>query len=252
MSVVRGGRTILHGINLTIREGEHVAILGPNGSGKSTLVRTFVRELYPIAGGTDVVVFRFRGRETWDVFSLRSSLGIVSPDLQLRFSRGIRGRDVVLSGFFSSIGLFRHEVTPGMRERAERVMELLGIAHLADRTMDSLSPGEARRFLIGRALVHGPSTLILDEPTTSLDLSALHTFRETIRDVARRGVGILMVTHALHDIIPEISRVILMREGRIAMDGRKEDVLTDGNLRDLFGVPVRVREENGYYYASGY
>lgn len=252
MSVVRGDRVVLHRITLTIREGEHVAILGPNGSGKSTLVRTFARELYPAAGGTDDVVFRFRGRETWDVFSLRSSLGIVSPDLQLRFSRGIRGRDVVLSGFFSSIGLFRHEVTPEMRERAERTMEFLGISHLADRTMDSLSPGEARRFLIGRALVHGPRTLILDEPTTSLDLSALHTFRDTIRRVAREGVGIIMVTHALHDIIPEISRVILMREGRIAMDGRKEDVLTEGNLQDLFGVPVRVREENGYYYASGY
>ncbi|MDI9633389.1 MAG: ATP-binding cassette domain-containing protein [Methanolinea sp.] len=249
---MRGDRVVLHRITLTIREGEHVAILGPNGSGKSTLVRTFARELYPAAGGTDDVVFRFRGRETWDVFSLRSSLGIVSPDLQLRFSRGIRGRDVVLSGFFSSIGLFRHEVTPEMRERAERTMEFLGISHLADRTMDSLSPGEARRFLIGRALVHGPRTLILDEPTTSLDLSALHTFRDTIRRVAREGVGIIMVTHALHDIIPEISRVILMREGRIAMDGRKEDVLTEGNLQDLFGVPVRVREENGYYYASGY
>jgi iron complex transport system ATP-binding protein len=249
---MRGNTTVLQRVNLTIHEGEPVAILGPNGSGKSTLVKAITREIYPVIDSEDDVIFRFEGRETWDVFVLRSSLGVVSPDLQSQFMRGVSGHDVVLSGFFSSIGLFRHQVTPEMEERAQSIMESLGIDRLADRPMDTLSTGEARRFLIGRALVHGPRTLILDEPTNSLDLSALHIFRKTVRDIARSGVGIIMVTHTLHDIIPEISRVILMKEGRIVMDGRKEDVLTDKNLQDLFGVPVRVLLENGYYYASGY
>jgi len=249
---MRGNATVLHRVSLAIHEGEHVAILGPNGSGKSTLVKAITRELYPVADCEEDVTFRFEGRETWDVFSLRSSLGVVSPDLQLQYTRGVSGHDVVLSGFFSSIGLFNHHVTPEMEERAQNLMKSLGIDRLAGRPMDTLSTGEARRFLIGRALVHGPRTLILDEPTNSLDLSALHTFRKLVRDVARSGVGIIMVTHALHDIIPEISRVILMKEGRITMDGRKEDVLTDRNLQDLFRVPVRVRPENGYYFASGY
>ncbi|HOS83224.1 MAG TPA: ATP-binding cassette domain-containing protein [Methanolinea sp.] len=249
---MRGNAPVLFRVSLAIREGEHVAILGPNGSGKSTLVKTITRELYPVLDGAGDVTFRFQGREVWDVFALRSSLGVVSPDLQLQYTRGVCGRDVVISGFFSSIGLFHHHVTPDMEERAENIMRFLGIDRLAGRPMDTLSTGEARRFLIARALVHGPRTLILDEPTNSLDLAALHAFRSVIRDIARSGVGIIMVTHSLHDIIPEISRVILMKEGRIRMDGRKEDVLTDRHLQDLFGVPVTVRQENGYYYASGY
>ncbi len=249
---MRGDATVLHRITLSIQEGEHVAILGPNGSGKSTLVKAITRELYPVIDDGEEVTFRFRGQTTWDVFSLRASLGIVSSDLQIEYMRGVRGRDVIISGFFSSIGLFRHQVTPEMEEKAEHIMRFLGIGHLAGRPMDTLSTGEARRFLIGRALVHAPRTLILDEPTNSLDITALHTFRNVIREIARSGVGIIMVTHALHDIIPEISRVILMKEGRIVLDGGKESVLTDENLRDLFGVPVRVRQENGYYYASGF
>jgi iron complex transport system ATP-binding protein len=115
-----------------------------------------------------------------------------------------------------------------------------------------LSSGEARRLLIGRALVHNPKTLILDEPTNSLDLHALHTFRHTLRKIARSGTGIILVTHNLHDIIPEISRVVLMKNGRFCDDGSKAEILTDEKIGGLFHVPVHVREEGGYYYATGY
>jgi iron complex transport system ATP-binding protein len=118
--------------------------------------------------------------------------------------------------------------------------------------MTTMSTGEARRFLIGRALVHDPKALILDEPTTSLDLHALHTFRQTIRKIAEAGTGIILITHNLHDIIPEISRVILMKEGRFWRDGPKAEILTDQTIGELFDVPVHVREENGWYYATGY
>ena len=249
---MRGNAPVLSRVSLAIREGEHVAILGPNGSGKSTLVKTITRELYPVLDGAGDVIFRFQGREVWDVFALRSSLGVVSPDLQMQYTRGVCGRDVVISGFFSSIGLFHHHVTPEMEERAENTMRFLGIDRLAGRPMDTLSTGEARRFLIARALVHGPRTLILDEPTNSLDLAALHAFRKVIRDIARSGVGIIMVTHSLHDIIPECGRVVLMKEGRIVADGPTPEVLTDDRIGALFGVPVRLVRENGWYYATGY
>ncbi|WP_292365944.1 ABC transporter ATP-binding protein [Methanoculleus sp. UBA208] len=252
VSVVRDGRILLDAVSLTIREGEHIAILGPNGAGKSSLIRAITREYYPSSPGSDVV-FRFRGRDTWDAFSLRSHIGLVSGDLQHTFTRGISGREVVLSGFFSSIGLFlSHEVTPAMERKTDEILEFLEVAHLADRPMTEISSGEARRLLIGRALVHDPGTLVLDEPTNSLDLHALHTFRKTLRKIARSGTGIILVTHNLHDIIPEISRVILMRDGAVQKDGPKAEVLTDGAVGDLFRVPVRVREEDGYYYATGY
>ncbi len=252
VSVVRDGHRLLDSVSLTIREGEHIAILGPNGAGKSSLIRAITREYYPSSPGPDVT-FRFRGRETWDAFDLRSHIGLVSGDLQQTFTRSISGREVVLSGFFSSIGLsLSHEVTPAMERKTDEILEFLEIAHLADRPMTELSSGEGRRLLIGRALVHGPGTLVLDEPTNSLDLHALHTFRKTLRKIARSGTGIILVTHNLHDIIPEISRVVLMRDGAVRMDGKKVEVLTDGAVGDLFRVPVRVREEDGYYYATGY
>jgi iron complex transport system ATP-binding protein len=118
--------------------------------------------------------------------------------------------------------------------------------------MNGISSGEARRILIGRALVNNPKTLILDEPTNSLDLHALHTFRNLLRKIARCGTGIILVTHNLHDIIPEISRVILMKNGAFCKDGPKDDVLTDENIGRLFCVPVHIREECGYYYATGF
>jgi iron complex transport system ATP-binding protein len=252
VSVVRDSRTLLDAVSLTIPEGEHIAILGPNGAGKSSLIRTITREYYPSRQGQDVT-FRFRGQDRWDAFDLRSHLGVVSGDLQQTFTRGISGREVVLSGFFSSVGLFlSHEVTPAMEQKTDEILEFLEIAHLADRPMTELSSGEGRRLLIGRALVHDPGTLLLDEPTNSLDLHALHTFRKTLRKIAQSGTGIILVTHNLHDIIPEISRVVLMRDGAVRMDGKKAEVLTDEAVGDLFRVPVRVREEDGYYYATGY
>ena len=250
ITVTAGEVKLLDSLSVTIREGEHVAILGPNGSGKSSFIRTVTREYYPLRH--DGTVFRIRGNDVWHVSDLRSLLGIVSPDLQYAFTRQITGREVILSGFFSSIGLFRHEVAPSMVRKTDEIMRFLGIEHLGDRSMTEMSSGEARRFLIGRALVHDPKALILDEPTTSLDLSALHAFRATLRRIAASGTGIIMVTHNLHDIIPEISRVILMKDGAFCRDGPKEEVLTDEHISGLFGVPVRIRREGDWYYATGF
>jgi iron complex transport system ATP-binding protein len=251
VTIVRGGCRVIDAATLSIREGENVAILGPNGAGKSSLVKAITREYYPLIS-EGPMTFRFRGNDVWDVFDLRSFIGIISNDLQYTFMRTITGHDVVLSGFFSSIGLFNQDITPAMEEKAGAIERLLGIQQLNGRPMTSLSSGEARRFLIGRALVPGPATLLLDEPTSSLDFSALHTFRRTLRTIAQNGTGIVLVTHNLHDIIPEITRVILMKDGRIVGDGEKNAMLTGEKIGSLFSVPVCVRKENGWYYATGY
>lgn len=251
VTVCCGTKKVLDSLSIRVHEGENIAILGPNGAGKSSFIRTILREFYPVAGDQNVT-FRIRGQDVWDVFELRSALGVVSNDLQYAFTRPLSGRDVILSGFFSSIGLFNRVVTPAMDRRADEILAFLEIEHLKDRPMNALSSGESRRFLIGRALVHNPRTLILDEPTNSLDLHALHTFRKTLRKIARSGTGIILVTHNLHDIIPEISRVILMKDGRFCDDGPKAKILTGKKIGNLFNVPLRVRQESGYYYAIGY
>ncbi|MGA2715092.1 MAG: ATP-binding cassette domain-containing protein [Bryobacteraceae bacterium] len=247
VTVMRGENTVLRDFSLTIGAGEHVAILGPNGCGKSTLIKTITRECYPLARpGSSVEIL---GRSLWNVVDLRSMLGIVSNDLMTQCTRDITGFDVVLSGFFSSIGIWpNHHVTDEMRDKAREVLALLDAPHLARKPVDEMSSGEARRMLIGRALVHGPRALLLDEPSTSLDLFAQHELRETVRKLAQSGIGILLVTHHLSDIIPEIDRVILMRSGQIAADGPKEETLTAGALKDLFGVEVELARRDGYYH----
>lgn len=249
ITVVRGGNTILDSVSLSIEQGEHVAIIGPNGSGKSSLIKTFTKEYHPLTSA-DGLVLKIMGNDTWNVFELRKLLGIVSGDLQQTYCRQTEVLDVVLSGFFSSIGIYyNHKVTPEMVAKAREVLEFLEITHLADRLMCELSTGEARRALIGRALVHDPQALILDEPTASLDLKALHSFRESVRKIADSGKSVILVTHSLEDIIPEINRVILIKEGKIFRDGKKEEILTDANLSELFSLPVKVLEKGDYYQA---
>lgn len=247
VTVVRSGKKILDSVSLSIKPGEHVAIIGPNGSGKSSFIKTLTKEYHPLAGA-DGLVLKIMGKETWNVFELRKLLGIVSGELQQTCCRQIRVLDTVLSGFFSSIGIYyNHRVTPEMETRAREILEFLEISHLADRLMCELSTGEARRVLIGRALVHDPHALILDEPANSLDLKAMHSFRESVRKIACSGKSVILVTHNLQDVIPEISRVILIKEGKVFMDGKKEEVLTDANLSELFSLSVKVLEKEGYY-----
>jgi iron complex transport system ATP-binding protein len=247
VSVMLGEKRVLHDITLTIGAGEHVAILGPNGCGKSTLIKTITRECYPLFDPESSLTIL--GRDTWDVFELRSLLGIVSSELLRRCTREITGREVVLSGFFSSIGLQPyHEVTAAMMEKSSEVLERLEAGHLADREMTEMSSGEAHRLLIGRALVHDPLALLLDEPGNSLDLRAALELRDILRKLAQAGTGILMVTHHLPDILPEIDRVVLLRQGRVFADGPKTQLLTTERLSELFGLSVELAQRGGYYH----
>ncbi len=248
VSVLRGETLALDALSLSIGAGEHVAILGPNGSGKSTLIKTVTRECYPLLKpGTRLEIL---GQNSWDIFALRRQIGLVSNDLMARCTRDITGRELVLSGFFGAIGIWpNHHVTAAMEELTLAAMQRLDVAHLGERWVDELSSGEARRLLIARALIHNPGSLLLDEPTTSLDLAALHEVRGQLRKLAQDGVGLVLVTHHLDDIIPEIDRVVLLQGGRVLADGPKESVLTSAALSTLFGVDVEVLQRNGYYHA---
>ena len=245
VTVTRNGKAVLDGLSLSIAAGERVAVLGPNGCGKSSLIKTITREYYPRQGSS----LRIMGRDVWDLFALRALLGIVSNDLMHASTRDYSGREVVLSGFFGSIGVWpHHHVTEAMERRADEVLRLLEIEHLAERNVDEMSSGEARRVLIGRALVHDPQALMLDEPATSLDFHARHELRQILRKLAQAGIGIVMVTHNLTDIIPEIGRVVMLKNGRVVCDGPKEQVLTAERLSELFGTTVELVHRHGYYH----
>lgn len=248
VKISRGRRVVLDGINLAIALGENVAIIGPNGAGKSSLIKTINREFYPYASNNGSYL-RILGKERWDVFELRSLLGIVAADLLFGSTRRLNCREVILSGFFSSIGIWPHQqITAAMERRVDEIMRLLKIAHLDGRNVAEISTGEQRRVLIGRALVHKPKALLLDEPSSSLDLGAAHQLRQILRSIAQSGTGIIVVTHNLTDIIPEIKRVILLKDGNIFADGVKDDVLTADALSRLFGGSFELRRRDGYYY----
>lgn len=249
VTVARDRRLALQAVTFSIATGEHAAILGPNGSGKSSLIKAITRECYPLQGGPGSSL-RILGRQVWDLFELRSLLGIVSSDLVQTCTREFTAREIVLSGFFGSVGIWpHHRVTEAMEEKTREALDWLEIAHLAGRRVDQMSSGEARRVLIARALVHGPQALVLDEPTNSLDLRAARALRTILRRIAAAGTSLIVVTHHLPDILPEIPRVICLKEGRVVRDGEKARILTPDSLAEVFGAPVDILRQDGFYYA---
>lgn len=252
-SVMRGERLILDRFSLRIGAGEHTAILGANGAGKSTLVRLITRELYPLARDDGRPAMQVFGRDRWHVSDLRGLLGIVSPSLQhdCTSDPALEVNEAVLSSFFAAqrLGL-DHRVSPLMRERAHEALEQAGATHLLGRSMASLSTGEARRVLIARALVHRPRALLLDEPCAGLDMASRRRFLENLRGLARQGTTLLLVTHHVEEILPEIQHVVLLKQGRLLRQGSKAAVLTDPLLSDTFGMPVCVEHRGDYFSAA--
>ena len=250
-TVERGATRVLHDLSLSIPLGQHTALLGPNGCGKSTFIKLINRELYPLAREGDAPVKVF-GLRRWNVNELRNRLGLVTSDLtrDLQQMPYLRVEDAVVTGFFSSFAVPPHrQVDPGMRARARHALEQVRAIPLADRQVAELSTGEMRRVLIARALVHEPDALLLDEPTAGLDLVARQHFLDLMRGLAQRGITLVLVTHHIEEIIPEIDRVLLLRNGTVHADGDRATTLTDAQLSQTFGGPIQVRHEGGFYSA---
>ncbi|WP_421576040.1 ABC transporter ATP-binding protein [Stenotrophomonas maltophilia] len=246
--VIRGQVRVLHDLSLRIEQGQHTALLGPNGCGKSSFIKLITRELYPLAHGDGTVAVRVLGQNRWQVDRLRSQLGIVTGDLSSNLSDmpGLTVEEAVLTGFFASfvVPAFR-EVSTEMRERARETLAMTGALPLLQRGYAELSAGETRRVLIARALVNRPQALLLDEPSTGLDLIAREQLIATMRDLARQGITLVLVTHHIEEIIPEIERVVMLRGGKILADGARAELLRDAPLSELFGGPIRVVEQAG-------
>lgn len=248
VTAYRGDTRVFHNFSLELEPGCNTAILGPNGAGKTTLLKLLAREIYPVA--EEGSAMRILGKERWNVWELRAHLGIVSHDLQREYAGHATGLNVVLSGFYSSVDIWAHQqFSDVQRQRAHAVLALLGIETLRNKLYAAMSTGEQRRFLLGRALVNDPDTLVLDEPTSGLDLKACFQYIALVRGLMRAGKTVILVTHHIHEIPPEIGRVVLLQHGRVMADGAKADVLTDGNLTRLFDTPIRLVQANGFYQA---
>lgn len=246
-TLMRGTTKALDDFSLSIGQNESVAIVGPNGSGKSSLLKLISRELYPLdRPGTSLSIL---GNRHPNVQDYQRHFGLVSQDLQNNYLGETPGLEVVISGFFASNSLWNHfDITDEQITSAKETMAAIQVSDLMDRLFSTLSTGQQRRLLLARALVHKPHTLILDEPTTGLDIQGSFRLINTIRNLSKRGATILLVTHHISEIPPEIDRIILMRSGKIFADGGKETVLNETSLRELFDSRLTLVESNGYYH----
>lgn len=242
-SVVRGQVRGLHELSLRIAPGQHTALLGANGSGKSTLIKLLTRELYPLARADGSAPVRLLGQARWQVDRLRSQLGIVTADFGATLAGlpELNAEDAVLGGLFASFVVppFQH-IDAHMRQRAAEALERAHALPLRERPYAELSTGQARRVLIARALVNRPQALLLDEPGSGLDPVARGHLLAMLRELARAGVTLVLVTHHIEEIVPEIERVVVLRQGRLLADGPREQVLDDALLSEAFDGPVRV------------
>lgn len=245
-TVYRGDTRVFENFDLEIESGKSTVILGPNGAGKTTLLKLLSCELYPVvARGSHV---RVLGQERWNVWDLRNHLGIISNDLQNDYLGYVPGKEVILSGFYSSIGTYRHQsFSTEQQAQVSKILNGLGITDLRDKPFAAMSTGQQRRFLLGRALVNDPDNLILDEPTSGLDLKATFQYLETLRRLLHEGRTVVLVTHHVHEIPPEIEHVVLLDNGKIVAQGKKADILDDASLSELFGTPIHLVDANGYY-----
>lgn len=248
VSVVRNGRRILDSVNLDIDAGENVAVIGLNGSGKTTLIKLLRGDVHPYYDPEEPFSMSIFGDSRWNIFDVRSRMGVVSMDLQNMFRDDTEVREVIASGFFGSLDVFRNmTVTSSMVGKVFDAAVMMGIEDLLDRKVEGLSLGEMRRALIARALITNPNTLVLDEPMTGLDIVMKSKFRMMFDILADNGVSIIMVTHDLSDIPKKIDRIIMMKDGKIFADGNKKELLNSEIVSSLYGESIKVEYADGVY-----
>lgn len=241
--VVRDGRPILQEVSLTVRAGEHWALLGANGAGKSTLLGLLGALTHPTRGTVEVLGRRL-GRV--DVRELRSYVGHVDPRHPLTEPLTVRG--VVLTGLTNSVApLPRWRPTPEQEARADRLIETLGLAERREARWPTLSQGQRGRTLIARALMPEPRLLLLDEPATGLDLPGREQLLGSL-DALRREhprLATVLVTHHLEELPAGTTHALLLRDGRSLAQGPAEDVLTGDRLGKCFDLPLVLERHGG-------
>ncbi len=244
--VYQSDTCVFENFSATFQRGENTCVLGPNGAGKTTLLKLLTRDIYPVVRDGSHV--KIDGSETAVLWDVRKKIGFVSHDLQIRYDAHVLGRDVVMSGLFGAIGMHGHfHIEAHHQQMVDELLNKFGLEHLQERRYWHLSTGQQRRFLLARALVHQPQILVLDEPTNGLDVKAAHAILRDLSELAKSGTTLLLVTHHVQEILPEIDRILLLKNGEIFADGNKTEVLNSQQLSALYETPLTLVEQNGFY-----
>jgi|MEHZ01.5.fsa_nt_MEHZ011423964.1_2 iron complex transport system ATP-binding protein len=243
--VKRGENQVFSNLTMTLPSDRSSAVIGPNGSGKSTLLKLINRELYPIPDSDSEL--KILGQPLWHVDELRQRMGVVSHEHQSRFFADATVLQVVVSGFYSSVTTWAHQ-TYSLKQlvSAHAQMESMDINHLSNREIGTLSTGQQRRALFAKALVNDPEFLILDEPTTALDIEATHKYLNIMEGLMDQGKKLVLVTHHLDEVPPQVDWIVLLKQGQVFAEGKREEIITPETLSALFELPLMLEERNGY------
>lgn len=236
---------ILKNINFKINKGENWAIIGRNGSGKSFLLKIISTYQYPSEGKVFIMGHKLGETNVWE---LRKKIGIVSNELQKEYGETTTVSNVVLSGFFSSIGIYEKTSFEMIRKK-EEIIDFLHLNHIKDKPFGKISYGEQKRTLIGRALVFDPELLILDEPATGLDIASKEEFLIYIEKLIKNGHSIIYVTHHIDEIVPSINKILTLKNGAIFNYGDKDKILNSETLSQIFDIRIQCqRKKDRYFY----
>lgn len=247
-SVRRNDNNIVEDLSFEINKGEHVAVLGPNGAGKSTLFRICCMEIHPLWSET-LELNRFSENRI-SKEKLRQKMGIVSKELLEICNSSYIARDIIAGGLLSSIGLdFHHHLTADMWTKIDNTITKYDCTKLQNKKMKDLSTGEAQKVLLARALVLEPELLLLDEAANGLDFPSRSIYRNTLNAVIKEGKTVVIITHDLSQVLPEINKIVFMKNGKIIETGNKIDMLTEKKLSSLYGKEVYLDQRNGLYSA---
>lgn len=232
----REDNQILDGIQLKVNQGEHWVILGRNGSGKTTLLEMINGYLFP-SQGTIKVLGNLYGQ--CDVREVRKQIGYISQSLLEKMALKDPVWEVVATGEFGYLRFYQ-EIPAALREKAEQVLQEIGLYRLRNNPLGSLSQGERKKVLLARALMTDPAILVMDEPCSGLDLYEREKLLDSMNDLARRNMTIIYVTHHIEEIMPIFTHVALMNQGKIAAAGPKHSVLTPDHLISAYDVPIAI------------
>ncbi|MBX2849165.1 MAG: ATP-binding cassette domain-containing protein [Acidiferrobacterales bacterium] len=248
VSVRYGRHEVFAGLTLKLPHDQSSAVIGPNGSGKSTLLKLIFRDHYH--DENEFSHFRVLGQKSRERDQLRMRMGLVSHELQSKVDKNSTVFDVVISQYYSSLATYAHQTYIDEQiETAVGHLEFMGISHLANSKFVGVSTGEQRRCLLARALIHDPEYLILDEPTSGLDIKATHQYLESMSTLIESGKKVVLVTHHLHEILPEIDYFVFLRNGELIAEGKRNKMLTNKKVSDLFEIPIKLEETSGFVSA---
>ena len=250
VSLQRGDTQILSDVSWSTRPRQHWVIVGPNGAGKTTLARVASGRVSPNSGEVSVSDTVLANADPAEV---ATRIGLASAAVAAKIVPTQSVLDTVRSAAWGLAVAHDEEYEEVDDQRARALMDIFGVAHLAQREFATLSEGEAQRVLLARALMTDPEVLVLDEPTSGLDLGARELLIAALSEIMKgsKSPQIVLVTHQIEEIPDGVTHCAIMSQGQITHQGPIEDILTGVNLSQVYGMPLLAGRTDGRWWARG-